>query len=351
MSYTEIKATEFEKECSLMSGYADNSVRSGNNKYPMPTGYTILENLDNVHKENSNLDYTCFQSTDGNKIIIAFASTSDGDKGTDAQLCLGITDVQLLQAAELYMYIKSRPGDAEITFTGFSLGGGLAALLGAFFNVNAVVFDPAPFGAAAKESIRDSILNHLQGIDNEPKLFSDKTYSIDEINYWASGLTGFTNGNLNNRWSKVNGYYVEGELCRTGGTVINVTKLEHGNTTKGPYDLHTLSLLSAFLLDDRLREMTYSIPELLDMLLDKYNLYHREKNNLNNKEGFLERLVRHQKGVTANPDMGINPITADNMLTRFTNDLEKIANRGRRGHPMILPSREKKHFKKCNDPG
>lgn len=56
---------------------------------------------------------------------------------------------QLKEAAVYYLQVRKDNPSAKITFTGHSLGGGLAALLAVFFNLDAVVFDEAPFRASA----------------------------------------------------------------------------------------------------------------------------------------------------------------------------------------------------------
>jgi Lipase (class 3) len=83
------------------------------------------------------------------KIIISYAGTNPdyiADLVTNGALALGINHPQLKQAAEFYAAIKNNPAYAgkEVVFTGHSLGGGLAAAMGVFFNKRAVTFDPAP---------------------------------------------------------------------------------------------------------------------------------------------------------------------------------------------------------------
>lgn len=93
--------TEFEIACSLMSGAADNRIRSDKNDYPIPAGY---HSFLSIHDKKSELDVTCFKN--GSNIVIAFGSTSGAtDAATDLRLGAGVADLQLLQAAELYMKI------------------------------------------------------------------------------------------------------------------------------------------------------------------------------------------------------------------------------------------------------
>lgn len=68
-------------------------------------------------------------------------------------LLVGIGSLQLLQAAEYYLQVQAANPDATITFTGHSLGVGLAALMGVFFGQRAVTFDQAPFANSAELSV------------------------------------------------------------------------------------------------------------------------------------------------------------------------------------------------------
>jgi len=127
-------------EYALLSGIADSKIRSTNNQFPVPDGYAIYQELP---QNKSGLDAVAYSN--GTKIVIAFGSTENTlkDKITDCALGSGGWTLQLLQAAEFYMDIKSKNQSAEITFTGYSLGGGLATLLAVLFNEKAVVFNPS----------------------------------------------------------------------------------------------------------------------------------------------------------------------------------------------------------------
>jgi len=93
----------------------------------------------------------------GNEIVISYAGTygdiSDlgPDWRTNIALAGGNIADQLYQAAKYYLAIRRSNPSAEITLTGHSLGGGLAALVGVFFNISAKTFDPAPFRPSATD--------------------------------------------------------------------------------------------------------------------------------------------------------------------------------------------------------
>jgi len=91
----------------------------------------------------------------GNEIVISYTGTNQ-DKLTDfglanIPLALGLPSPQLVEAISFYEKIKSSyaNSDTKITFTGHSLGGGLASLMAVFFNKPATIFDPAPFQPSA----------------------------------------------------------------------------------------------------------------------------------------------------------------------------------------------------------
>lgn len=349
----------------LMSGVADRKSRSKENQFPVPAGW--VEMVDGYETRTSGFEATYFKN--GNQIVIAFAGTNTSffsqtgdtlrDVIADLELGLGNINEQLLQAAEYYMYVKSLPENvgAEITFTGHSLGGGLAALMGVLFNEKAVVFDPAPFVNALNDTVKNAILAHLQGqpyrydkieiIDPSgsivdvitvpvyaPRLF-ETTYLSSDIETKEADFYNFTGNDAQQRIAgNISGKYMEGEFCRSfpiADEFLNAPDMvSNGVHNIGgswipagwSLDLHSLSLLTAFMIDDnRLSKVTEKMPFLLDMLYDS-NLYHYSKKSQD--ENFLERLIRYQTGHDAPGATASNT----NMLTRFTDDLEMIAQEG-----------------------
>ncbi len=312
-------ATQFEIDYAIMAGRAYQTNRSGENWFSVPDGWTEFFHVPNDnYPTSSGFEAVSFQS--GNQIVISFAGTDSknitGDIAADIGLAMGWGSKQLLQAAEYYMQVKAANPNATISFTGHSLGGGLAALMGVFFNKTAVTFDQAPFAASLKMSIRDDILYYLVETAN---------YSIEDITTLAPGLINCTAADLSTRQSNVSGQYVYGEflshwpiLCRYS-VIGNQQMLTHGSPDISGTDLHSQSLLTAFLANDDFRLASYQLTDLIGMLFDK-RLYYNE--TYKDKENFLERLVRHEFGNA--PGVA----QADLMLTRFTNDLQKIAQDG-----------------------
>jgi len=100
----------------------------------------------------------------GNEIVISYTGTNEdftsgsffsGDLQITADWLANIGNgtgqptEQLKQAAWVATRIIVGNPDKTITFTGHSLGGGLASVMGVLFDKTAVVFDAAPFMPAA----------------------------------------------------------------------------------------------------------------------------------------------------------------------------------------------------------
>jgi len=92
----------------------------------------------------------------GNEIVIAYTGT-DPDSWNDWQADIGngsgVGSAQLCQAALVAARIIAENPGKTITFTGHSLGGGLASVMAIWFDKPAIVFDEAPFMYAAVSSI------------------------------------------------------------------------------------------------------------------------------------------------------------------------------------------------------
>jgi putative lipase involved disintegration of autophagic bodies len=123
--------TQFEIDRALMAGAAYFSTRPEINRIPMPQGWTERTEF-RVNGDSSGFEVRTFQK--GNEIVIAYAGTNPSDLSGDVAANLGLAtgtgSVQLQQAAEYYLSVQAANPGATITFTGHSLGGGVAALMG-----------------------------------------------------------------------------------------------------------------------------------------------------------------------------------------------------------------------------
>ena len=331
-------ATQFEIDCALMAGASYISTRKPLNQFPIPSEWT--EQIVERAADDTGFEATCF--TKGTELVISYAGTYDkdiaGDIAADVGLATGFGSIQLLQAAEYYLSLKNDPRyqGYNITLTGHSLGGGLAALIGVLFGVMTITFDQAPFASSA-----------ISGQPDVAAKLKTDLLASGHTETELAGLSNFlqlrqTNGGIPNS-TKVTNYRVDGEFLSgilpfsAFNPIGNpATVLQHGPSSDlVGLDLHAQSLLAAFLQSDQsattntsgvkenLQQATYKLVDLLNLMFDKKMYAYRTDDN---RENFLERLVRHQAGVGATSTAPA--IASDAMLTRFTSDLWKLAQDG-----------------------
>ena len=232
--------TQFEIDSALMAGMAYRSTRAVINRFPLPAGWSEVP-ASHVELPSG---FEAVSFTDGSRIVISYAGTGPGLSDWDANsgLALGLGSGQLREAALYYLEVKSANPGATISFTGHSLGGGLAALMGVFFDEQAITFDQAPFESSSSKAIRDGLEAFLN--DNG---FSDALLTSlvpDFMTYSGYGT----------RTTNVTGYFVQGEVLQSLqgmplslSTLGTPTPLTHNGVGVGSIDLHAQSLLTAFL--------------------------------------------------------------------------------------------------------
>ena len=252
--------------------------------------------------------YAVYQNTSTNEIVISFRGT-DNDVG-DWAANLGVTFSQEAQAAPVYARVLrdygSDPLGSNITFTGHSLGGGIAASMAVWFNRPATVFDPAPSESAATNI---AIVERV-GIDlgsNQPAAFAA---------YRANIATQFAA-----RESNVTSYFAPGSIVYAGNTLSNtITGAGQGNAVDfgianmgslaSMIDMHSQALLTAGLLSDNFRAATVAVQNALPLLMSN-TLYAYKTTSAD--RNFLIDLIRSEQTTPAN-----------GKLTHFSNDMFKL---------------------------
>lgn len=315
-------ATQLEIDYALMAGAAYRSTRSDINRFPVPQGWSEVP-LSHVLLPSG---FEAVSFTNGSEIVIAYAGTSElEDWLANGGLGFGLGADQLNQAALYYLQVKEANPGATISFTGHSLGGGLASLMGVLFDERAITFDQAPFAQSASIFTQASLVEYLHS----------KGYSDSRLAMLAPELLSFPFVPYAPRAANVSGYFVQGEALQylpwvsTIGFQVMLEQNSTGLGLLGPVDLHSQTLLSAFLQSEQsapegqsLSDVTFELPDLLKMIFDE-SLYARSTDRNNRmEENFLDRLIRHEFG---NAPGGA---TDSDMLTRFTSDLWKIAQDG-----------------------
>lgn len=325
-------------EYALMAGASYISNRDVVNQFTMSSGWSAVTNPPHFKDDATGFEAIAF--TNGTDIVISFAGTdgngggffSNADKQADLLLGVGAWSDQLGQAAAYYLQIKAVNPSATISFTGHSLGGGLASLMSVFFGESAFTFDQAPFAASATQAMRSTLVNYLtshgyttqQLTTLSPGLF---TFLFDP----AIGAQKVTDINVNGELLSSTAPYNWLSRIGTQSVIRNSTN----NVTAE--DLHSQALLTAFLQsgdtststssDHTLGQVTYKITDLLGMIFDKKLFAYTTAKSNDKNENFLEHLVRHEAGVR-DPVTNVTTIVADAMVTRFTQDLWKIAQDG-----------------------
>lgn len=136
---------------------AKNGLKDAPNWTPVPKDWKLIKEMSGSGKQgrtqNPKLEgFTARAYQKGNEIVIAYAGTHkedfSGDWANNGALGSGAVSTQAGLAAIFYQEIKNTNPSADIKFTGHSLGGGLAGLMGILFNKQAILFDHAPFKIA-----------------------------------------------------------------------------------------------------------------------------------------------------------------------------------------------------------
>jgi Ca2+-binding RTX toxin-like protein/pimeloyl-ACP methyl ester carboxylesterase len=328
-----------EAAYALLAADAYRDARKSENNYaPVPPGWTELKDYaisgsgDSAQLPGSGFSARVYRGP-GNEIVISYAGTQFGGSGAgqagdwlagNAPLAFGLYAQQAVTAAELYQRVRAELG-SNITFTGHSLGGGLAAMMAVYFDRPAKVFAPAPFGASVDSTqyLRAPI-GPLPGVLNPVRL-----------QLWANSLANPLLGpvppalldytpltDYNSRAANVQAWAVKGEVLEK--TLLLFKFIESSNTRKALFDnsatqldmlsKHSIDLHAAGLLSATFNEWAAKLPDALPIMFNRK--FYAVDLIAGQSQDFLVKLVRNE--------VGIADLAPNGMLTHFASDLQKL---------------------------
>ncbi|WP_267191151.1 putative Ig domain-containing protein [Xanthomonas dyei] len=249
---------------------AKSSVRSELNTVQLPEGWDQIDEK----ISQSGFMARAYRNAATGEVVVAYAGTTleEGHSLDDwitgnVPAGVGGFSQQVFEAIEFYLNVLNLPvvDPAKTSFTGHSLGGGLASLMAVYFDKKATVFDQAPFEKSAATSTYDLYLEPLKYAGYTlPQEFKD----YDLLHY-------------NQRKSKVQQIVVAGEVLsyvtensfkiNDGNPLVLDPEAEDifgwGGNARADFakavDLHSMTLLAGFMNSEIFFEASKNFKELL----------------------------------------------------------------------------------------
>jgi Ca2+-binding RTX toxin-like protein len=300
------------------------------NRAPIPPGWKLLDQFTisnsgtNASFFGSGLSARVYQGP-GGQIAISYAGTqaagntagmvSDWVAG-NMPIAAALPSDQANEAALLYQRVVAQFGAATpITFTGHSLGGGLAGLMAISFNRPAVVFDPAPFELAARIDGLPTTLGNLRG-------------ALRLRNITDPSFASYTpSRDFTAREAQVTSYAIDGEILQSHPVIGLAPRIEGSRLSKligtfgiSPRDKHSIDLLAAVLLNSGFETALQAVPNTLPILVDP-GLYGGDV--LGAQQNLLVKLLRGEVGIF--DEVSGAQITAPSaLITKFTAELTQL---------------------------
>ncbi|MBI2732967.1 MAG: hypothetical protein HYX44_06630 [Aquabacterium sp.] len=227
---------------------------------------------------------------------------------------------QQLYAASYYVQVKQWAlnnglDPSKITFTGHSLGGGLASNMAVWFDKEATTFAEGPFELGTKD-----LLAVLAAVDMLTLLAA--TQGSQAILSEITALIGFLS-NFTAREQQVANYYIKGEFLgflRYDFNTVVGRALDHSidvgdRSISEAFTLHSMNLHLATILDDRLAPLFKKMPALLTAIIDP-KLYFTDPNGP--AQDFITKLVANQLEKSSIK-------RRDGLLGKFVTDISQIS--------------------------
>ncbi|MGH8858023.1 MAG: hypothetical protein ACREXG_08340, partial [Polaromonas sp.] len=295
-----------EQEYAQLSLYVYNIAETAEQKNRPELPSADWERLEYHPDDLIGFSYGIFRNNATGEVVVSYTGTNENQVAdfllANLPAGVGLSSLQVNAAARVAAQAIATYGAENVKFTGHSLGGGLASIMGVWFDRPATVFDPAPFEATARNPL-----------------------AVVSAQNWISLVAGLSNpalnsfevlGNFGTREAAVTSYYTSEEalqLLRMFLPTVTGTenRVEFGvdNMLTRRIDLHSMALLTAGLMSDSFRAATVAVQRSIPLMMDK-SLYAYDAAT-STKINFLIDLIRSEQG------------TGDK-LTHFGSDLNKL---------------------------
>jgi len=283
-------------------------VRDGQNTLPVPNGWTRLP-IEPLSATPTGFMASAFRHDTTGEIVIAYAGTTpenglDWLTGNVPAATAATLAPQVLEAAQFYQrVVAAHPAAANaISFTGHSLGGGLASLMAVYFDKPALTFDMAPFSKSADSTLvvnqlRSALFASPEGLPPELAAYETR---LDPTGIFLSSPTRLS------RQLNVRHIFVKGEALSLGGQQVTdglsallgavfqvptlwgfgITKIVNpdrqteidlnartmlgwgwpGPVAGDPVSLHSMTLLAGVMVSSAFRTLVSQHPEVMPRL-------------------------------------------------------------------------------------
>ena len=342
--------TKFEYAALSAVVYNDQRGGGGNsvvNRLELPPGWQSLSRLGfttGAYLNTNPFSFTAgaYLNQSTGEIVVAYKGTdfltkfegrswnTVADLVADAALATALRQLNVpaqLYASSFYAAVKDWAvsngyDDKKISFTGHSLGGGLASNMAVWFDRPAVTFAEGPFAISAQN--RAAMVTAIATLTAQAGVTASPA-TLDAINSLRqlllslpAALSGDQGNVFNGRQNAVTNNYNKGEfleyLRAVLPTVVGTdTPIDIGaQPISRALALHSMNLHAAFLYDDRLRQLAKDIPELVPALIDT-KLYASDPNS--RTKDLITTLVNDQLR---------QGFSADSALKRFTTEVSRL---------------------------
>ncbi|MDZ4255790.1 MAG: hypothetical protein U1A72_24760, partial [Sulfuritalea sp.] len=312
-----------------LAAYRDKRVFPVNRVYPSVDWQALPNGLDHA-ADGSGFEAVAYRNTQTNEIVIAYTGTDEmSDWWTNIGGFTGAwPSGQMKSAARFYAEVSAANPAAYITFTGHSLGGGLAGLVGVLFNRPAYTFDPAPFRASANNDIRNAIRDDL---DSNSLLSTALATVLDSFHSSlpASGSSASTEPGIRGEdairrmvtQNEALAKWLPDNFIGTRAPAI----LDHASLDQSSVDLHSMSLEAAMVVAPGFWDAAKQLENLIPVIFDAQIF---AKDASRSEPTLLDHLLRNQVGVTG-PSLGdTTDLAKQKMLDHFAADLAKLVTAG-----------------------